>query len=966
MFYKLGNNLFDLQGDTREAFEYEASQWVTSSLITLDIKTSLSENTYLLGGYNILSNSDREYFQRIYTDLPPHNIISFSIEFWAMGAWNPEYQDTFNLALDSIALNGWDLEQNSDWENRCDLSHKDLSFTIQGKIAHNRTGLDFRVIAKLSGPHKDKGFAFRDIHFHFLSTTDEIPNQICTTSAFIPQRLCKCNLNDYESPVGSGQCFSLNTNEISIENLENKEPNALVYSRLLSGIICDDSCLTCSGTTANDCLSCPSGFELTQIGSTVNYCAPESYHNIDNFIVYGVLTPPETPGMPTLLVLSITMEYVKYLQIKLPANLERLQMSQGRNILSLRYGMHMQSAIQAGFTYVSIPEIYARQGLHSSFLVNFWQEIISLAIIAVAAILFTILELLARKFKSKNLEAIFTPCRMVTRYNFLFLLTATSIGDIILYSTLEFITLSNSSQYALKYISYALSLIWILIIIGVLIAAVVMPYQLKKARETNMTDYVNFFKNWPGCRVLYSSFNLNRLISRSFFMVYTLRLGLPMIIACAFTFSALSQAILQLLVSIAIVILILYFRPMRRTVNQVQIALIEGIVLILNVFLLILTIYDVYDVGSDDSAWVFGYIVLVGNFIIMVLIFIFLFIKLGLEIKTIISLRKHQTTPEKISAWIQLLYIIIQQGAMGFESVFEGASTEATPNQIPVRTITQIQPSTLAGLNEKPQGSLATLEMMTQREPKAEMTYPNTHPTVMPTIHELGKLPQKEKMTTDSVIKDQSYNGSFLMEDSHRELLPQFGSEAKLQQQNRVVPGSLPHINTGVKPQQQTKPVQSQTDLKKSSKTPTIPVSGKGSPTQSPYLKPVRKPNNSKPVKDTSIHLNESMGHDSPALSQKVSPALKPKSNRGAASILMDNSEYAISYENWLDKIRSKEKIQYDPTMNQMNNNNKQTKNGPRGSNHLRHNSVPKGSLNDYFQKMFNNQGGPKGYNGNF
>lgn len=758
-------------------------------------------------------------------------------------------------------------------------------------------------------------------------TTSSQCTDIAKSYCNVPEKYCQlCSANS--------QCSHLTATPIC-------GPSGCVC---LASLDCTNPALSYCNTGSQACQLCTNDDQCSHLSATP-ICSP-----------IGCVESGETPTI--LLTLPYTMQYMKYLKIKVPSKLEQLQMSKRRNILSLRYGMHMQDALQSGFTKMPLPDIYERHGLHSSFLVNFWQEIISLAIIALAAILFTILELLAKKFNKKILTAIFTPFRIATRYNFMFLLIATSIGDVILYSTLEFSTFRNSSSYAWKYVSYLFSLCFIGAIIGLLAAAVIIPNKVKKVRDKNMADYSSFITNWPGCRVLYNSFNLNNFIGRYFFMVYTLRLGVPMIIACAFTFSPITQAILQLLISIAIFVCVLYFKPIQRTVNQIQLALIEGIVLILNIFLLVLTIYDVYEIDATKSANVFGYIIFFGNIIINALMFIFLFIKLGLEIKTILSLRKQQTTPEKISAWLQLLYIPIQQGAIGFETVFKETSSRVSPQRVQdsARTIAQSQPLTSTDLNAKSQTSLNASEIAAQGELKGssgmnKIPYLKTNSILIPRFHEPEKSVGPEKIDFDRTMMDQSYNGSFLMEDSHRELLPELDSEAKSQQNNRN-PASLPNVNRDPKPQQKMK-LGMIVNTRKISPSPPVEFNTN--------LK-LNKPGNS------------SMIYNSPTLAQKASPTLKPAPTHGKARISTstNNNEYAVSYENWLEKTKSSQTIQYDPAMSQFNSNNnnhkqEQPKNNAneasRGLNHIRHNNALHISLNKYFKKLFNNQGGPKDSN---
>src|SRR5690349_14004378 len=82
----------------------EAASWSISGIFNTSLpKFSLCNDTYLLGGYNILMPG--KSFSRTYRDLPPHDIIYYSMNFWLIDSW--DYGDSFTFLFDSKSVTPW-------------------------------------------------------------------------------------------------------------------------------------------------------------------------------------------------------------------------------------------------------------------------------------------------------------------------------------------------------------------------------------------------------------------------------------------------------------------------------------------------------------------------------------------------------------------------------------------------------------------------------------------------------------------------------------------------------------------------------------------------------------------------------------------------------------------------------------------------------------------------------------------
>ena len=124
---------------------------------------------------------------------------------------------------------------------------------------------------------------------------------------------------------------------------------------------------------------------------------------------------------------------------------------------------------------------------------------------------------------------------------------------------------------------------------------------------------------------------------------------------------------------------IIALKPIKKKVNQVQLIILETILLGVNACLFALVLINKSDNSSQNLVSVLGYLIISFNYGIDLLAVTFLVIKLVLEALRLHSLAKTQKIP--MSAWLQLVVIVLQQGGMGFEEML-GDTTSA-----PVRPI---------------------------------------------------------------------------------------------------------------------------------------------------------------------------------------------------------------------------------------------------------------------------------------
>ena len=157
-----------------------------------------------------------------------------------------------------------------------------------------------------------------------------------------------------------------------------------------------------------------------------------------------------------------------------------------------------------------------------------------------------------------------------------------------------------------------------------------------------------------------------------FYLLYTVRIALPMLVAVSVTSRPVFVSTFAMLISILMVLYLSIMRPFSKTISLVQTLLIETIVLVLSICVLLLTLFDANGTGTTEMKLMLGDLVILGNDVVNVLIICFFFIRCWQEASAIIRTQRAKTADQKDrTALLQVLGLFVQQSNMGFEELID-------------------------------------------------------------------------------------------------------------------------------------------------------------------------------------------------------------------------------------------------------------------------------------------------------
>ena len=384
---------------------------------------------------------------------------------------------------------------------------------------------------------------------------------------------------------------------------------------------------------------------------------------------------PKNPGQVTIVVLVKSMQYMKYLNSYLPPRLRRFATSRGRNILHAHFGFQLSDEKQVNFAKARPEEIYARNYLQSSFLVNYWNDFTTIGICILIALFLVFLEKVCHRLHFETTGLIIQRLRAIAKWNYVVMLFAFDIDAIILYAALEFKAINKPSVAAESApLSFAFCVMTLAIMSGFIyfIYHTIAQQDLHQHIPISTDEKVSTQRSKSeDYQIFYKGFKTDNIFKKYFYLIYIGRIGLPMFIAVCADNTPLLVCAMQILISLAILGLLTMKNPFIKKINLIQLLITESIVLLMNLCTTLLTIYHEGDATHQDTVPLLIDLIYLGNDFINILVIVFLAIKICLESFAIIKSMNEQGIKgtRKYIALIQLVSLPLQQGNMGFEEM---------------------------------------------------------------------------------------------------------------------------------------------------------------------------------------------------------------------------------------------------------------------------------------------------------
>lgn len=324
-------------------------------------------------------------------------------------------------------------------------------------------------------------------------------------------------------------------------------------------------------------------------------------------------------------VLVEMLQYVKYMQITAPSRLKVVLEEPKSDTFEIPWITSAPKAMEDSMEKYSIPTKFDEDGLHSSFLINFWPKMMMILIIAFLISIIFILEWATRNRKA---HFVFNKAKEIVKWNYVLALFTGYYCYIVLYTSLEIRTQQFSSP--LEWLSFFLCLILNIAALAVLIKIFLVlkdiSKQLKRINQTNDPRQLRNLtsQEFRDYQIIFDSFKNDSLSSQSYMFAFIFRLYLFYIVIGYLFEYPLVQTILTNLIEMGILIYLGYHRPFKGKVDMAFAIIQESILELVNFCVFSLVVTDSAGLEPDSSVRVtFGDIIIISSMVFMVVGVIF-------------------------------------------------------------------------------------------------------------------------------------------------------------------------------------------------------------------------------------------------------------------------------------------------------------------------------------------------------
>ena len=319
----------------------------------------------------------------------------------------------------------------------------------------------------------------------------------------------------------------------------------------------------------------------------------------------GILTGFVSPGDPTsMLMWSLIkmLQFTKYMDVNFPGQMKVIFDKQNADYNGDGYMSSIGRVLVEGTMYEKRLGKFHYYDIPDNFVKNYWQQLLVFTIL----ILLLVGCLLAvRKVTAPGYRNILDRGLSALKYNVILMFFCGSYGDLVLYSAIEFQTVTFKSAGSV--ISFLVCLAMVGLAVYIPVRALLLALAIFKAKRTMVPLQEKEFEGkWATHRVFFESYKSDFVYQQIFVFIYLIRVAFFNIIVGYISVSPLAQALLITMLSFAVMSYLVFRNPIKDKFCYAQQLMIETMLLVYNFCLFILVVLDQADVEAEGTRAFFG------------------------------------------------------------------------------------------------------------------------------------------------------------------------------------------------------------------------------------------------------------------------------------------------------------------------------------------------------------------------
>ena len=301
--------------------------------------------------------------------------------------------------------------------------------------------------------------------------------------------------------------------------------------------------------------------------------------------------------------LAKMLQYIKFMDLGLPEKVQFMLLEQTKKTNKKGFTQKMLGSALDKYPNHEVTENFKVYSIKSSFFANFWPSLFNLSVIFMA----TLLVMLATAYTKGNpkINGIMKSLSDVLKWNVFLTTFCGSIGDIVLYTSLEFQTMRFENAEAVFSFVLCLGMNALAVIVVVQILDVNSAIRRSKKKTQNEEEYQKMIaQEYSSYKALFECYKDYSFYQQIFLFVFIMRLVLFNTSIGYFYKYPLFQAATSLVTNILMLSYLVMKRPMRKIIALIQQIVLELVLLPFNVCVLALAIMDsqeILEIGHRKS-----------------------------------------------------------------------------------------------------------------------------------------------------------------------------------------------------------------------------------------------------------------------------------------------------------------------------------------------------------------------------
>lgn len=321
--------------------------------------------------------------------------------------------------------------------------------------------------------------------------------------------------------------------------------------------------------------------------------------------------------------------YLKYMEIHYPSRLQLLLDNMNTTFVSFSFGIIMPDDLQNAFPQRPLPDNFAKYGLESSFMLNYWFTATSLLLVLGMVIFLEIIIIIFQK--CPNAREIFQRLLIVFKWNFFLMLFCTNLDGAVLGASLELRSVVFDSPAAIMSFLFciimsisALLCFWLMIHVVRQLQKYKQMVHIVHARMSAKKPIRNPELTWKCVQLFYKGSKDDSFITHIFVFPYFLRFYLFYTIIGYLFDHPVVQTMLFMTFNITLLSYMLISKPFVSKFVLLQHCSDEISMSISNFCIMILALLDHFKSGSVDFRDALGDVIIYSNVAYSVLAYIYL------------------------------------------------------------------------------------------------------------------------------------------------------------------------------------------------------------------------------------------------------------------------------------------------------------------------------------------------------